>query len=140
MHNHVKRLSAIIIVMTFILVLAAGCSGASQVGVFDPEKVMAESPKVKQLQEQLNVKAKELTDKLEQEKANLSAEDQQKRQEEAYNEFLKIKQDLESQVDAALKQASDQVAQEKNLGVILYRSSVAQGGLDVTDDIIKKMQ
>lgn len=140
MHNHGKRLSAVILVMTLVLILSAGCGGATQVGVFDPEKVMVESPKVKTLQEQLNTKAKELTDKLEKEKAGLSAEDQQKRQEEAYNEFLKIKQDLESQVDAALKQAIDQVAQEKKLSVILYKNSVAQGGVDVTDDVIKKMQ
>ena len=133
-----KRLIAIALIAAFALVLA-GCSGAAQVGTFDPEKV-SESPKIKQLQDQLSAKAKELTDKLEKEKSGLSAEDQQKKQEEAYSEFLKLKQDLESQVDAALKQAFEQVAQEKKLGVILYKSSVAHGGIDVTDDIVKKLQ
>ncbi len=133
---------ALVLVLVFVAALAlAGCNSNQQtVGVLDVNKVMSDSPKVKQLQEQLNVKGKELSDQLEKDKAGLSAEEFQKRQETAYGEFLKVKQDLETQIDSSIKQAIEQVSTEKKLGVVLYKNSVAQGGTDVTDAVIQKMQ
>jgi len=77
---------------------------------------------------------------LEKDKPNISAEEYQKRQEAAYAEFLKTKQDLEGQIDSTIKQALEQVAQEKKMGVVLYKNGVAQGGTDITEDVLKKMQ
>ena len=122
--------------------LLGGCSGSGQttVGVLDVNKVMSDSPKVKQFQDQLNSRGKELSDQLEKDKPNISAEEYQKRQEAAYAEFLKTKQDLEGQIDSTIKQALEQVAQEKKMGVVLYKNGVAQGGTDITEDVLKKMQ
>ncbi|MEG6585084.1 OmpH family outer membrane protein [Dendrosporobacter sp. 1207_IL3150] len=132
----------LLLMVTFIAVIfISGCSSSNQnVGVLDVNKVMTESPKVKQFQDQLNTKGKELSDNLEKEKAGISAEEFQKRQEAAYGEFLKTKQDMEGQIDASIKQVLDQVAQEKKLGVILYKNGVAQGGTDITEEVIKKLQ
>ncbi len=130
-----------LIVIFSAALLLAGCgANTGGVGVLDVNKVMTDSPKVKQFQEQLNSQGKELSDKLEKDKASLSPEEFQKRQEAAYGEFLKSKQDLEAQIDATIKQALDQVAKEKKLGVILYKNGVAHGGTDVTDAVIQKMQ
>jgi outer membrane protein len=136
-----KRLLLVIAVMVAAALLLGGCSaGSGAVGILDVNKVMSDSPKVKQFQEQLNTKAKELSDQLEKDKASLSADEFQKKQEAAYGDFLKIKQDLEAQVDSSIKEAVNAVAQEKKLGVVLYKNSVAQGGTDITDDVIKRMQ
>jgi outer membrane protein len=137
-----KRGLVIGLIMIFsAALLLAGCgANTGGVGVLDVNKVMTDSPKVKQFQDQLNAKGKELSDALEKEKPGLSQEEFQKKQEAAYGDFLKSKQDLEGQIDAAIKQALDQVAKEKKLGVILYKNGVAQGGTDVTDAVIQKMQ
>lgn len=137
-------------VTSFILLVAlvasvfliSGCAGTGNnaIGILNVEKVMTDSAKVKQLQDQLNNRGKELSDQLEKDKPNISAEEYQKRQEAAYGEFLRTKQDLESQIDNTIKQALEQVAKEKNLGIVLYKNGVAQGGIDVTDDVLKKMQ
>lgn len=135
-----------LMVLTVVIIAAAallgGCSGSGQnmVGVLDVNKVMSDSPKVKQFQDQLNTRGKELSDQLEKDKPNISAEEYQKRQEAAYAEFLKTKQDLEGQIDSTIKQALEQVAQEKKMGVVLYKNGVAQGGTDITEDVLKKMQ
>lgn len=133
---------ALVLVLVFVAGLAlTGCnSGQPAIGVLDVNKVMSDSPKVKQFQDQLNVKGKELSDQLEKDKAGISAEEFQKRQETAYGEFLKTKQDLEGQIDNSIKQAIEQVAKEKKMGVVLYKNSVAQGGTDITDAVIQKMQ
>ena len=121
--------------------LVSGCGSTNTaVGILDVEKVMADSPKVKQMQEQLNVKGKALSDQLEKEKPGISDEEYQKRQQAAYGEFLKMKQDLETEIDNSIKKALDQTAKEKNLGIVLYKSGVAHGGTDITEDVVKKMQ
>lgn len=126
--------------LVFATLLLSGCSSTGNVGVLDVNKVMTESPKVKQFQEQLNTKGKELGEQLEKDKASMSPEEFQKKQEAAYGDFMKMKQDMEGQIDTSIKQTLDQVAKEKKLGVVLYKNGVAQGGTDITEEVIKKMQ
>jgi len=133
---------ALVVVLVFIIGLSlTGCnSSQAAIGVLDVNKVMSDSPKIKQFQDQLNVKGKELSDQLEKDKASISPEEFQKRQETAYGDFLKTKQELETQIDTNIKQAIEQVSQEKKMGVVLYKNSVATGGTDITDAVIQKMQ
>ena len=139
-----KHLTSFILLVALVasVALIGGCAGTGNnaIGILNVEKVMTESAKVKQLQDQLNSRGKELSDQLEKDKPNISAEEYQKRQEAAYGEFLRTKQDLESQIDNAIKQALEQVSKEKNLGIVLYKNGVAQGGIDITEDVLKKMQ
>nr|WP_092071094.1 OmpH family outer membrane protein [Dendrosporobacter quercicolus]NSL48479.1 OmpH family outer membrane protein [Dendrosporobacter quercicolus DSM 1736]SDM18200.1 periplasmic chaperone for outer membrane proteins Skp [Dendrosporobacter quercicolus] len=136
-----KKQILLFLVAFVAVIFISGCSSNTQnVGVLDVNKVMSDSPKIKQFQDQLNTKGKELSDQLEKDKASLSAEEFQKRQETAYGEFLKTKQELEGQIDSSIKQVLDQVAQEKKMGVILYKNGVAQGGTDITDEVIQKLQ
>ena len=122
-------------------VLLGGCSSApAGVGVVDINKVMSDSPKIKQFQDQLNIKGKELSGQLEKDKDSITPEEFQKRQEKAYGDFMAAKQKLEEQIDASVKQTLDQIAKDKKLGIVLYKNGVAQGGLDVTPDVIEKMQ
>jgi len=137
--KHTNKL-ALLLLLVFTAALLGGCSSNGAIGVVDVNKVMTDSPKVKQFQEQLNVKGKELSDQLEKEKATLSPADFQKRQEAVYGDFMKIKQDMETQVDSTIKETLDQISKDKKLGVVLYKNGVAQGGTDITDDVIKKLQ
>lgn len=140
MKRYVKITAAVLLLLAFAIT-AAGCSlGGSNVGVVDINKVMTDSPKVKTLQDQLNAKGKELSDQLDKDRPNLSAADFQKKQQDAYNQFLQTKQDYENQIDASVKQAVQQIAQQKHMNVVLYKNSTAYGGTDITDDVIKSMQ
>jgi outer membrane protein len=135
-----SKTMVLLITVFMITVLLSGCGTTQNVGVLDVNKVMTDSPKVKQFQDQLNVKGKELGDQLEKDKASLKPDEFQKRQEDAYGQFMKLKQDMEGQIDAAIKQTLDQVAKDKKMGIVLYKNGVAQGGTDITDEVIQKMQ
>lgn len=135
-----KRLLTVVATVVLMVFVLTGCSSNQAVGIVDANKAMSESPKTKQYQEQLTAKGKELSDALEKDKAAVSAEEFQKLQKTAYDEFQKIKQDLEGQIENSMKQAIDQVVKEKKLGIVLYKEGVAQGGTDITEDVIKKMQ
>lgn len=130
----------VILMLVFATALLGGCSSSGNVGVIDVNKVMTDSPQVKQFQDQLNAKGKELSDQLEKEKATLSPADFQKRQEALYAEFMKTKQDMEGQIDSSIKQTLEGISKDKKLSVVLYKNGVAQGGTDITDEVIKRLQ
>ena len=135
-----KKLALVMAIIMGLSLLVAGCSGkTATVGVVDLEKVMKESPKVKTLQEQLTTKGKAIQDELDNDQKSMSKEDFDKKQQAKYGEFMQLRQDLESQVEDSMKQSMEEVAKEKSLGAILYKQGVAQGGVDVTDDVLKKM-
>ena len=136
------RWSALLLVMLFSVVLLAGCGAEkpSTIGIVDMQKIMTENPKIKQMQEQLNGKAQELTANLEKERATLKPEEFQQKEQLAYAEFMKLKQEFEAQIETQTKKVLEEVAKEKKLGAVIYKNGMAWGGIDVTEDVMKKLQ
>ena len=136
------RWSALLLVMVFSVVLLAGCGAEkpSTIGIVDMQKIMTENPKIKQMQEQLNTKAQELTANLEKQRATLKPEEFQQKEQLAYAEFMKMKQEFEAQIETQTKKVLEEVAKEKKLGAVIYKNGMAWGGIDVTDEVLKKLQ
>jgi outer membrane protein len=128
----------LVILASFVL---AGCAGEKEtIGVVDLNKIMTESSKINELREQFNNKGKEISNKLEQEKEGLTEEEFQKRQETLYADFMKIRQDVETQMQQSITKAVEDVSKEKKISVVLFKDGVAHGGVDVTEDVLKKLQ
>ena len=140
--NKGTRWGVLLLVMMFAAVLLSGCAAEkpSTIGIVDMQKVMSENPKIKQMQEQLNAKAKELTENLEKERATLKPEEFQQKEQAAYAEFMKMKQEFEAQIETQTKKVLVEVAKEKKLGAVIYKNGMAWGGVDVTEDVLKKLQ
>ena len=140
--NKGTRWSALLLTMIFSVVLLAGCGAEkpSTIGIVDMQKVMTENPKIKQMQEKLNTKAQELTANLEKERATLKPEEFQQKEQLAYAEFMKLKQEFESQIETQTKTVLEEVAKDKKLGAVIYKNGMAWGGIDVTEDVLKKLQ
>ena len=140
--NKWTRWSALLLTVVFAAVLLTGCAAEkpSTIGIVDMQKVMTENPKIKQMQEQLNAKAKELTEGLEKERATLKPEEFQQKEQAAYAEFMKMKQEFEAQIETQTKKVLEEVAKEKKLGAVIYKNGMAWGGVDVTEEVLKKLQ
>jgi len=140
--NRLSRIALLLVVVMTAAVVLTGCGAEkpSAIGIVDMQKVMAENPKIKQMQEQLNSKAKELTENLEKERATLKPEEFQQKEQAAYADFMKLKQEFETQIDAQTKKVLEEVAKEKKLGAVIYKNGMAWGGIDVTEDVLKKLQ
>lgn len=145
-----KKIFISFVVVTLLSIGTAFASAETQplsqstqictIGFIDMNKIMKESPMVKGMQEELNQKGQEITDSLNTDKENLTQEEFQQRQAEVYDGFLKLKQEMEAKFDASIYQAVEKVAKEKNLTVVLYKSSVNCGGIDVTSDVMNMMK
>ena len=51
-----------------------------------------------------------------------------------------VQSEAQNKLKASFTNALNQVAKDKNLGAILIKDAVPQGGVDVTDDVLKNMK
>lgn len=139
-----KRNQWIVLLIALVLStgLLAGCGNEkpSAIGIVDMQKVMTENGKIKEMQEQLNKKAREITTTLEKERATLKPEEFQQKEQLAYAEFMKMKQEFESKIQLQIQTVLEGIAKEKKLGAVIYKNGLAWGGIDITEDVLKKLQ
>jgi len=121
--------------------LAVGCSGRNAAfGVVNIKKVEAEAPAVKTIREDLQKKAKELQEQLEKETAGKSQEEAEKIAKDKSAQMQVASSEAQSKLKASLDTALTEVSKEKNLSAVLVKDAVPSGGVDVTEDVIKKMK
>ena len=122
---------AMILCMITAAMLSFGCGRNAQFGVVDMNKVQT-----KDLQE----KGKAMEAELNQETAGKNQEEAQKILQEKSSKMQSLQAEAQAKVKGSFDTAAASVAKEKNLSAILVKEAVPQGGVDVTDDIIKAMK
>lgn len=141
--NLAKKLAAVALLASSLIL--TGC-GQGQIGSVDVDKVMAEAPRVKTLLTEAEGKIKEAQEKFQKDYGDkeLSEEDALKLQMDFQRKLEGINQGYASQIRSRMDVVINEVAQEKNIDVVLSNSkddkTIFQGAIDITDDVIKKMQ
>ena len=141
--NFAKKLAAVAIFATSLIL--TGC-GQSQMGSVDVDKVMAEAPRVKTLLTEAEGKIKETEEKFQQDYGDkeMTEEETVKAQMEFQRKIESINQGYASQIRSRMDIVIDEVAKEKNIDVVVSNSAedkmIFHGAIDITDDVIKKMQ
>ena len=121
--------------------LAFGCSGRNAAfGVVDMTKVEAEAPVVKTITEDLRKKAKELDEQIQKETQGKSREEAEKIVQDKSAQLQVARSEAQAKLKASLDTALTEVSKEKNLGAVLVKDAVPSGGVDVTEEVIKKMK
>ena len=129
-----------------VSLIFSGC-GQAQIGCVDVDKVMKESPRVKTLMTEAENKFKEAQDKFEQEvaaKPDMPEEERAKLQGDYQRKLVGINQATSTQIRSRMDVVISEIAQQKNIDVVVANPAdqkiLFQGGIDITDDVIKKMQ
>ena len=131
----------LVCLMIVCAVLSFGCSGRNAAfGVVDIKKVEAEAPAVKTIKEDLQKKAKELQEQLEKETAGKSQEEGEKIAKDKSAQMQVASSEAQAKLKASLETALAEVSKEKNLSAVLVKDAVPSGGVDVTEEVIKKMK
>lgn len=134
-----KRLSAVLCMIVAAGVLS-GCGGEDKVGYVDMQRVQKEAPVMQQYQQKVEEKNKSLDQELEQAQQTMSAEDFQKKQQQAQQEQQIFQASMERQFMSDVQGKLGDIAKEKEVGIIVYKEAVHNGGIDVTDELIAKLQ
>lgn len=141
--NVIKKLAATALLAASLMM--TGC-GQGQIGSVNVEKVMAEAPRVKTLMTEAEGKVKEAQEKYQQEYGNkeMTEEETAKAQTEYRRKLEGINQGYASQIKSRMDVVIEEISREKNIDVVLNNSSderlIFHGAIDITDDVIKKMQ
>ena len=134
-----KRLG-IVAAMLALTGMLAGCGGKDNVGVVDMSRVQKEAPLVQQYKQKTEDKQKSIEKELQDAKQNMSAEDFQKKQQQAQQELNIFGASMQRQFMSDIQSKLCDIAKDKNVGIIVVKEAVPSGGIDVTDDLIAKLQ
>ncbi len=134
-----KKLLVIAMLATFAAV-SFGCGRSAEFGVVDMQKIESESPAYKTIKEDVMTKGKALQEEMMKETEGKSKEEAQKIVQEKSAKMQVLQADAQNKLKASFETAAAEVAKEKKLGAILVKEAVPQGGVDVTEDIAKKMK
>ena len=128
-------------VMIACALLAVGCSGRNAAfGVVDMKKVEAEAPAVKTIKEDLTKKAKELQESMRKETEGKSQEEAQKIAQDKSAQMQVASSEAQAKLKASLDTALAEVSKEIGQSAVLIKDAFPSGGVDVTEDVIKKMK
>lgn len=135
----------LVVGMIFLLAMAllAGCSATGEkIGIVDMDKVVKESPKAQEFQNQLDQIGTEIQNEYKaiEENNDLNEEEKNTKKEEVLQRFVAAKQELEEKLNSAIETAVKEIASEKKLEVIFYKHSVRYGGVDITQEVIEKLK
>ena len=137
-------------------VFMAGCGNDTKLGYLDAERVMNEAPQIKTIRDNIDTKNKEIEAKeqdLYNKKASMSDEDFKKEQMNIQRQYQGLDMQYKSQIKNTMDKVLAEVSTEKELSAVvpktLVRSNgmqiqkqefVIQGGIDITDEVIQKLQ
>ena len=134
-----KRLG-IVAAMLALTGMLAGCGGKDNVGVVDMSRVQKEAPLVQQYKQKTEDKQKSIEKELQDAQQSMSAEDFQKKQQQAQQELNIFGDSMQRQFMSDIQSKLGDIAKDKNVGIIVVKEAVPSGGIDVTDDLIAKLQ
>jgi outer membrane protein len=128
------------ITMIVMAMFAFGCGRNAQFGVVDLQKVQTESEVFKNATKELQEKGKAMEEDLKKQTEGKSDEEAKKIYTEMSAKIRTFQAEEQNKVKTSFEAAAAEVAKQKNLSAILAKEAVPQGGIDVTDDIIKAMK
>ncbi|MDD3395797.1 MAG: OmpH family outer membrane protein [Acidaminococcaceae bacterium] len=134
-----KKLLVVAMLAT-MAVTSFGCGRNDQFGTVDMKKIESESTVYKAIKEDMTAKAKTLQEEMMKETEGKSQEEAQKVVQDKSAKMQVIQTEAQNKLKTSFETAAGEVAKEKKLGAILVKEAVPQGGVDVTDDILKKMK
>lgn len=138
-----KRYVSLLLLAAFLVCLAVGSAFAAdeKVGGIDPQKVLFQHPKYEQTLKQIQViadkKQEELKGAIEKETDDAKRNQifQNVRREIAEEE-QKLMQPLFQDIDMAVRK----VANAKQVTVVVDKTALFYGGVDITDDVVQELR
>ena len=126
--------------MIALAAVFSGCGSEHKVAVVDYQKLEDQSPKIKAIQQEITDKDKEISNRLaEAQKSRLSDEEMQKKVQSAQQERMIFIQSKQKQIESMVQSQAGAIAKEKNIGIVMNKMAVPTGAVDITDEVLAKM-
>lgn len=110
------------------------------IGTISLGRIIDESPRAQELNQMLSDRYEELITQLNTEQDEETPEERAVREREAYSQYLAYRQELEVKLQKEVDEAVRNVAQDKNLRIVVDDDVVRYGGTDVSDEVIARLR
>ncbi len=130
----------VVALMTVAAVASFGCGRSAEFGVVDMHKVETESTVYKTIREDMNKRAQVLQGEMLKETAGKKQEEAQKIMATKSAQMRALQTEAQNKLKASFEGALAEVAKAKKLSAVLVKEAVPQGGVDVTEDVVKAMK
>lgn len=146
--NNKKRIAAVVMSVLCAAAFTAGC-GKVNVGYVDQNRIQNEAPQIKSSIEEMQNKMTEVQKEAERKfqeagASGASEEDMQKLQQQMQMKAAGVQQQYATQIKAKVDAAMDDIVKEKKLDTVVNSNGkdgvVVSGGVDITDEVIQKLQ
>ena len=143
-----KRIIAAVMSVLCAAALFAGC-GKVNVGYVDQSRIQNEAPQIKSSMDEMQSKMAEVQQEAEQKfqeagASGASEEDMQKLQQQMQMKAAGVQQQYAIQIKAKVDAAMDDIVKAKKLDTVVNSNGkdgvVVSGGVDITEDVIQKLQ
>jgi len=134
------RFLSSLLLLTLMFFFLAGCEREVGLGVVDLDRVLEEAPRAIYFQEKLDEAGREIEERYQVDSDDISTEERLSLQDQAYQEYQSIKEDLEDRLNNEIDRAVKEVAEEEKLDIIFYQKAVSFGGRDITEQVVEKLQ
>ena len=143
-----KRITAALMSVLCAAALFAGC-GKVNVGYVDQNRIQNEAPQIKASIEEMQGKMTEVQKEAEQKlqeasSSGASDEDMQKLQQQLQMKAAGVQQQYAIQIKAKVDAAMDDIVKAKKLDTVVNSNGkdgvVVRGDVDITEDVIQKLQ
>ena len=143
-----KRITAALMSVLCAAALFAGC-GKVNVGYVDQNRIQNEAPQIKASIEEMQGKMTEVQKEAEQKlqeasSSGASDEDMQNLQQQMQMKAAGVQQQYAIQIKAKVDAAMDDIVKAKKLDTVVNSNGkdgvVVSGGVDITEDVIQKLQ
>lgn len=141
-----KRVIFLLLGIFAVMLFVSGC-GKANIGYFDGERIMKESPQLQSLVAEGNGKLADLQKQaadLSQKKDTMSEDDFKKAQTEQQTQISAVRQQYSAELKQKVDVAVEEISKNKKLDSVVDNEGdqkvVIQGGTDITDEVIQKLQ
>ena len=120
--------------------MIAGCGSADRVGTVDMNQVMEKAPAAQKIKKDIENKENQKQQELIAAKSQHSPAEYQKKEQQVQQEMQIYATSMQRQFQAQLESQLAGIAKEKKVGIVVYKEAAPQGGIDVTPEVIAKLQ
>jgi outer membrane protein len=125
------------VLLVAAVVLTSGCG--STIGVVDSQRVLTESVKALQYQQQLDDREKQMAAELQALAPQVSAAELSARRARLVTELGQMRRDLEIQLNQQIYTVAGQIARRDGLRLVVVKGATLQGGRDITQQVIDQL-
>lgn len=117
-----------------------GSGVGMSVGAVDFQRIIEESPRAREYQERLDQKGLEIEQEFETRAQDMDEDEVHEYQQEAYDQYWEIREQLEAELNEEINEALVGVAEEMGLDIIMASQGLHLGGEDVTEQVLQRLQ